>query len=292
MGNAGSYALTAAVKSCPFCAIVRGKDPVVREVVRNNEVVVFFPDDPATLGHCLVIPRRHVTEFGDLTSAEVDGVMLAAQAIAKSLQTVVRPDGINIIQSNGEAATQTVPHVHVHVVPRWKDDRIPDFWPEGTDSSSAELDETLAKLRATTSVANRPSEEDKRQHLSFIQSIISRMAESSARAKSWLLPIVTAAYGFAAVNHSPEVALLGMGAALLFAFIDTGYLAAERKYRRLYDEVVTSSNTIPAFSLAPIATDNRWRATMREHLKAAGSWSIFPFYGAVAIVGIMVAFTA
>lgn len=281
-----------AVKSCPFCAIVRGEDPVVREVTRNNEVVVFFPDEPATLGHCLVIPRRHVMEFGDLTSAEVDSVMLAAQAVAKSLQTVVHPDGINIIQSNGEAATQTVAHVHVHVVPRWKDDRIPEFWPEGTDSSSAELDETLAKLRATTSVTNRPSEEDKRQHLSFIQSIISRMAESSARTKSWLLPIVTAAYGFAIVNHSWKVALLGIGAALLFAFIDTGYLTTERKYRYLYDQVSTSSNTIPAFSLAPIATDNRWRATALEHLKAAWSWSIFPFYGVLVIAGGMIAITA
>lgn len=280
------------MNSCPFCAIVRGEDPVVREVARNNEVVVFFPDEPATLGHCLVIPRRHVTEFGDLTSAEVDSVMLAAQAVAKSLQTVVHPDGISIIQSNGKAATQTVPHVHVHAVPRWEDDRIPDFWPEGTDSPSAELDAALAKLRAITFVVNRPYEEDKRQHLSFIQSIISRMAESSARAKSWLLPIVTAAYGFAAINHSREVALLGLGAALLFAFIDTGYLATERKYRRFYDQVATSSNTIPAFSLKPIATDDRWRATALEHLKAAGSWSILPFYGAVAIVGIVVAFTA
>ena len=156
----------------------------------------------------------------------------------------------------------------MRVVPRWKDDRIPDFWPEGTDSSPAELDETLAKLRAVTSVVNRPSEEEPHQHLSFIQSIISRIAESSARAKSWLLPIVTTAYSFAAVNHSQEVTLLGIGAALLLSFIDTGYLATERQYRRLYDQVATSSSEKPA---APAIDHSfpRYRAISRgEHTLA------------------------
>ena len=59
---------------CPFCAIVRGEDAVVREVARNDKVVIIFPTDPAVLGHCMVIPRRHVEEFAALTSDEVSGL--------------------------------------------------------------------------------------------------------------------------------------------------------------------------------------------------------------------------
>ena len=56
------------LQCCPFCSIVRGEDAVVREVARNDKVVVFFPTEPAVLGHCMVIPRRHVEEFTALTS--------------------------------------------------------------------------------------------------------------------------------------------------------------------------------------------------------------------------------
>ena len=61
------------LRCCPFCAIVCGEDVAVREVARNDKVVVFFPTEPAVLGHCMVIPRRHVEEFTALTSDEVSG---------------------------------------------------------------------------------------------------------------------------------------------------------------------------------------------------------------------------
>ena len=138
------------LQCCPFCSIVRGEDAVVREVARNDKVVVFFPTEPAVLGHCMVIPRRHVEEFTALTSDEVSAVMTSAQAVAMSLRETYHPDGINIIQSNGEAATQSVPHVHVHIVPRWDDDAFGDIWPSKTDFSDEEKNRALAKLRATT----------------------------------------------------------------------------------------------------------------------------------------------
>lgn len=88
------------LQCCPFCAIVRGEDAVVREVARNDKVVIFFPTEPAVLGYCMVIPRRHVEEFTALTADEVSAVMTSAQAMAMSLRETQHPDGINIIQSN------------------------------------------------------------------------------------------------------------------------------------------------------------------------------------------------
>lgn len=132
------------LQCCPFCSIVRGEDAVVREVARNDKVVVFFPTEPAVLGHCIVIPRRHVEEFTALTSDEVSAVMTSAQAVAMSLRETHHPDGINIIQSNGEVATQSVPHVHVHIVPRWDGDAFGEIWPSKTDFSDEEKDRALA----------------------------------------------------------------------------------------------------------------------------------------------------
>ncbi len=208
--------------SCPFCRIISGDDPNVREVARNHEVVIFFPKEPATLGHCLIVPIRHVETFTDLATDELQQVMSGAQEVAKRLNKVFHPDGINIVQSNGAAASQTVAHVHVHVLPRWENDAIKDFWPEETDYSDQEKDATLAKLRATITLSggSQFNAEDRRQHLSFIQNIINRMAGASSNSKTWLLPIATAAYGYAIANKSIMVTALGMIATFILALLD------------------------------------------------------------------------
>ena len=90
--------------------------------------------------------------------------------------------------------------------------------------------------------------EDRRKHLEFIQAIIARMSAASASAKGWLLPVVTAAYGYALTKDSWPVALLGLGASVMFAFIDAHYLDEEKKYRRLYNAVAESSRSLPSRS--------------------------------------------
>ena len=223
---------------------------VVREVARNDKVVVIFPAEPAVLGHCMVIPRRHVEEFTALTSDEVSEVMTSAQAVATSLRETHHPDGINIIQSNGEAATQSVPHVHVHIVPRWDDDAFGDIWPSKTEFSDEEKDRALAKLRATTVLPHSSAiPEDRRQHLAFVQNVISRMAQSSSNTKSWLLPVVTAAYGYSFTKSSVALAVLGIVATVVFALLDVGYLRTERKYRNLYERIAAGDPDVAPYSL-------------------------------------------
>lgn len=143
--------------------------------------------------------------------------------------------------------------------------------------------------------------EDKRKHLELIQAVVSRMATASSNAKSWLLPVATAAYGFALTKSSGSVATLGVVAVLLFAYIDAHYLRQERAYRRLYDVVARGERLVPAFSLntadadesppKPVATAKGARASMIIKRWLPGwriwiSWSILPFYGALLVLGI------
>ena len=70
------------------------------------------------------------------------------------------------------------------------------------------------------STSSAPSEEDRRKHLDFIQAVVTRMSAASSSAKGWLLPVATATYGFALIQHSRAVALLGLAAVVLFMFLD------------------------------------------------------------------------
>jgi histidine triad (HIT) family protein len=288
MGEARVSSFMTSEADCPFCSIVAGHDPEVREVARNDSVVVFFPTEPAVLGHCMVMPRRHVEQFSDLTGDEVSQVMLAAQMMARNLRDAFRPDGINIIQSNGEAATQSVPHVHVHILPRWEDDEVGGFWPSKSNFSEESKDRALAKLRAATVLpSSLVSPEDKRQHLAFAQSVITRMAQSSSSAKSWLLPVVTAAYGYAFTQPSAAVAVLGIVATVVFGVLDIGYLCTERKYRDLYERIAAGDGDVPPYSLNYKKTSDTRKSSFLEHCSTMITWAVWPFYGAFLVTGIV-----
>jgi hypothetical protein len=147
--------------------------------------------------------------------------------------------------------------------------------------------------------------EDRRKHLDFIQAIITRMSAASATTKSWLLPVVTAAYGYALTQSADSVALLGLMAVVLFGLMDANYLRQERAYRRLYNAVARGSRPVTLYSLDPSDADDpispsgsavqtvamaarRWFPDM----KVLTSWSIAPFYGALVIVGCVIAIRA
>src|SRR4051794_28807560 len=95
---------------CPFCQIVRGDGPA-RVVFSDEDVVAFFPTSPATLGHTLVVPRRHVADIWSLHADDAGPLWEATLGLARAVKSAMRPDGLNIINSAGKAATQTVFHV-------------------------------------------------------------------------------------------------------------------------------------------------------------------------------------
>ncbi|UKA73594.1 HIT family protein [Arthrobacter sp. FW306-06-A] len=134
--------------NCPFCEIVQLDDPDAREVYRDDHVVAFFPLEPATLGHTLVVPREHVQDIWGLKEETASRLALVTVRLANVMRGALRPEGLNVIQSNGEVATQTVPHLHVHLVPRWRGDAVGRIWPPETNYTEDQKDVAWEKLRA------------------------------------------------------------------------------------------------------------------------------------------------
>ncbi|WP_367270705.1 HIT family protein [uncultured Tessaracoccus sp.] len=132
---------------CPFCEIVQREDPHAREVYRDAHVVGFFPSEPAVLGHTLIVPRAHVSDIWSLSEKTAAHLATTTVRVAGAIRKAVHPEGLNVIQSNGKAATQTVFHLHVHLVPRWDTDAMGAIWPKDTDYSERQKDRALRAVR-------------------------------------------------------------------------------------------------------------------------------------------------
>jgi histidine triad (HIT) family protein len=112
---------------CLFCKIVAGDLPAT--VVDSDERTISFMDiNPATRGHALVIPREHVSGLMEIGEEDLAACVAAAQRLAKRAMERLGADGINLLNSCGRAAWQTVFHFHVHVVPRYDDDPLELPW--------------------------------------------------------------------------------------------------------------------------------------------------------------------
>jgi histidine triad (HIT) family protein len=128
---------------CAFCRIARGEEEAI-VVCDDEDCIAFFPESPATPGHTLVIPRRHVQHFLQVDEPLGERLMSMVSRVGGAIEKALRPEGMNLISSAGSAATQTVPHLHLHVVPRWSTDAIGDIWPPKTPMEEA-LEEDLAE---------------------------------------------------------------------------------------------------------------------------------------------------
>ncbi|HEV7647627.1 MAG TPA: HIT domain-containing protein [Actinophytocola sp.] len=107
---------------CVFCEIVAGRAPA--DVVEEwPEAVAFRPLNPVTDGHMLVVPRVHVAD-ATVRPLVTGLVMTRASQVAAALRRAGLADGVNVITSAGSAATQTVFHLHIHVVPRFARDGL------------------------------------------------------------------------------------------------------------------------------------------------------------------------
>jgi histidine triad (HIT) family protein len=114
-------------EGCIFCAIATGDGPA--EIVDSDERTVAFMDiNPATRGHALVIPRAHAENLFDVSEEDLHGTMSAARRLARRMRDTLDPDGINILNSTGRAAWQSVFHFHLHVIPRYHDDPLELPW--------------------------------------------------------------------------------------------------------------------------------------------------------------------
>jgi histidine triad (HIT) family protein len=112
---------------CIFCKIVAGELP--GQIVEEDERTIAFMDiNPATRGHLLVIPRAHARNLLEISPEDLGAVIATSQRMAKRVNQRLEPAGINLINSCGAAAWQTVFHFHVHVIPRYEDDPLKLPW--------------------------------------------------------------------------------------------------------------------------------------------------------------------
>jgi len=112
---------------CIFCKIVAGELPA-RIVDQDERTIAFMDIAPATRGHALVIPREHSSDLLGTDPEDVQAVALAAQRLARRARERLGAEGVNLLNSNGPAAWQTVFHYHVHVIPRYAEDPLRLPW--------------------------------------------------------------------------------------------------------------------------------------------------------------------
>lgn len=108
---------------CVFCAIATGEIPSFK-VYEDDLVLAYLDINPFAKGHTLVIPKAHAAGLLDAADAMLAGVIVRAKRVAAHLKETLGCDGFHILQNNGEAAGQTVRHLHFHIVPRWTGDPI------------------------------------------------------------------------------------------------------------------------------------------------------------------------
>jgi histidine triad (HIT) family protein len=131
---------------CVFCGIVDGSIPA-SVVLRGDGVVAFLDATPLFKGHVLVVPTAHVVTLPELPAAQLPSLFGAVQRVAGALPAALGAQGTFVAMNN--VVSQSVAHLHVHVVPRTKGDGLKGFfWPRTKYASAEERDELAAKIAA------------------------------------------------------------------------------------------------------------------------------------------------
>ncbi|MCI8692734.1 MAG: HIT family protein [Lachnospiraceae bacterium] len=115
---------------CIFCKIANGEIPS-KTLYEDERFRVILDLGPAARGHALVIPREHASDLYELPEETASQVLVLAKKIAVRMADKLHCDGLNLIQNNGEAAGQTVPHFHLHMIPRYLKDGQKIGWVPG-----------------------------------------------------------------------------------------------------------------------------------------------------------------
>jgi histidine triad (HIT) family protein len=106
---------------CVFCKIRDGQIPSIK-LYEDARTLCIMDIKPLNSGHCLVLTRAHAPTIFDADPADLAAAITTAQRVARAQRTALRPDGLNMLQANGAAAFQSVPHFHLHLIPRWTND--------------------------------------------------------------------------------------------------------------------------------------------------------------------------
>ena len=131
---------------CIFCKIAGGEIPAAT-IYEDEYFKVILDLGPATKGHALIIPKEHFTNIYDITDEIAEKVLPLAKKVMKEMTTILNCDGYNIVQNNGEVAGQSVFHFHMHLIPRYSEDKVKLGWKMGA-LSEMDRDEIVQAMNA------------------------------------------------------------------------------------------------------------------------------------------------
>ena len=131
--------------NCIFCKIANGEIPS-STVYEDEDFRVILDLGPASKGHALILPKFHAANIYELPDEMAAKVMILAKKMATAMTEALKCDGFNIVQNNGECAGQTVFHFHMHLIPRYKNDKSGFGWKPGK-LTDEDRDEILEKLK-------------------------------------------------------------------------------------------------------------------------------------------------
>jgi histidine triad (HIT) family protein len=135
--------------SCKFCQIIAGEIPA-HVVLDTDDVVAFLDHRPLFHGHTLVLPREHVETLVDVPQAFIGPFFLEVQRVTAAVTAAMEAQGTFVAENN--VVSQSVPHLHIHVVPRRRKDGLRGFfWPRTRYASSAQAAEVAARIRGRIS---------------------------------------------------------------------------------------------------------------------------------------------
>jgi histidine triad (HIT) family protein len=141
-------------RPCLFCSIVSAKLPAIIIYDDDNHIAL-MDKYPLSLGHALVIPKLHHANLLSMTPYQFGSLYSVVYMISKAITSAVNADGFSIGQNNGRAANQIIPHVHVHIVPRFANDSQEGKWPSRTVGDLEQMAQTAQKIQSALNAYKR-----------------------------------------------------------------------------------------------------------------------------------------
>jgi len=132
--------------NCIFCRIIDGSIPST-SVYEDEDFKAIMDISPAAKGHVLILPKKHCADLLSIDKDVAEKALIVASKIANAQKKAFNCDGINLLQNSGEAAWQSVFHLHIHLIPRFKDDEISVPWTH-LEYADGEAEEYASKIRA------------------------------------------------------------------------------------------------------------------------------------------------
>ncbi len=132
---------------CIFCKIINDEIPATK-IYEDKLTLAFMDIGPVSKGHVLVVPKEHHDPLMNTPDKILHALVSVAKKIAQAQKKGLKADGINLTQANGEVAGQIIPHIHFHIIPRYKNSDSAQNWHPGKYESQKEKEQYAEKIRS------------------------------------------------------------------------------------------------------------------------------------------------